>query len=332
VRKYDEHIASSAGEAWREIGKVRLIEESRTRSLVADWPIVYARGSPRDGTRSFGSMISRYVCNVCRFKRWKILLFVGVCALLLNVVPRSLHPSVTQLTEVHKCPACYGVSACRDVHRVELLWHDSRAIFSHLFGVKNVFYGTYDRRKVVLKKLAHSSELDAFDAVLCEKLGSRAPCFDLSIDRRTADFYLDLIETTIAPDFSKDDSSRLRFCPTVRRLGDLLHDVYLNDEDVQDTTESLINLWTLVSINPEPLILQVNRVEMLPSRKGVGKTNRCRLPISRRLIASFFRYCPPTTDGPYRNTSEHAAESSSRSMSADHFPIIATNLGFEERE
>ncbi|KAH0949620.1 hypothetical protein HN011_006919 [Eciton burchellii] len=192
-----------------------------------------------------------------RFKRWKILLFVGVCALLLNVVPRSLHPSVTQLTEVHKCPACYGVSACRDVHRVELLWHDSRAIFSHLFGVKNVFYGTYDRRKVVLKKLAHSSELDAFDAVLCEKLGSRAPCFDLSIDRRTADFYLDLIETTIASDFSKDDSSRLRFCPTVRRLGDLLHDVYLNDEDVQDITESLINLWTLVSVNPEPLILQI---------------------------------------------------------------------------
>jgi len=218
---------------------------------------------------------------------------------------------------------------------VELLWHDSRAILSHLFGVKNVFYGTYDRRKVVLKKLAHSSELNAFDAVLCEKLGSRSPCFDLSIDRRTADFYLGLIEATIASDFSNDDSSRLRFCPTVRRLGDLLHDVQLNDEDVQDTTESLINLWTLVSVNPEPLILQVSvtsrgAIFSRKSRKDKSSFQSC---ISRRLIAaSPFRYCPPNTDGPYRNTSEHAAESSSRNMSADRFPIIATNLGSEERE
>ncbi|XP_026826615.1 deleted in autism protein 1 homolog isoform X2 [Ooceraea biroi] len=203
-------------------------------------------------------MISHYVYNVCKFKKWKILLFVvGICVLLLNanIILRSFYPSVTQLTELHKCPACYGISACRDIHEVDLLWHDRKAIFSHLFGVKNVFFGTYNRSKVVLKKLAHSFELNAFDVALCEKLDFNYPCSNIPLDRFTVDFY-HLIEKTITSDFSKDDSSRLRLCPIVYHLDDLLHNVYLNNKNV-DSTEFLINLWTLVSVNPEPLILQI---------------------------------------------------------------------------
>lgn len=202
-------------------------------------------------------MISRRVVRgICKLKKWKVLLFVGVCAFLTNIVLRDLWLSVTQLTELRKCPACYGVSACRDIHHVDLSWHDVNAIFSHLFGVKNVFFGTYNRSKVVLKKLAYSYELNAFDVALCEKLGLKYPCWNVPLDRYTADFY-GLIEKTITSDFSKDDSSRLRLCPTVRRLDDLLYNVYFNSKNI-DSTEILINLWTLVTVNPEPLILQVN--------------------------------------------------------------------------
>lgn len=200
----------------------------------------------------------RYMYNVCKFKKWRILLFVGISALLLNlnVVLQRLYPAVTRLTEVHKCPACYGTSACRDIHQVELLWHDGNAIFSHLFGVKNVYFGTYRRNKIVLKKLAHSWELNALDVALCERFNFRYPCSNVSLDRDAIDFD-SLIKKTITSDFSKDDSSRLRLCPTVQHLADLLRNVYLNNEDI-DSRTILINLWTLVSVNPEPLILQVN--------------------------------------------------------------------------
>lgn len=207
-------------------------------------------------------MILYYLYNLFRFKKWKLLLFIGIfCTLFAtrNVVIQNLYPSVTQLAEVHKCPACYGVSACHDIHKVNLLWHDVSTIFLHLFGVKNVFFGTYNRNKIVVKKLAHSFELEAFDIAYCNKLHFEYPCLNISkekLNKHATDFD-DLIKKIITSDFSKDDSSRLRLCPTLEHVDDLFYNIRLNYKNI-DPTEYLINLWTILSINPEPLILQVN--------------------------------------------------------------------------
>lgn len=204
-------------------------------------------------------MILYYIRNSFRFKKWKLLLLVTICVLAsrTDVILQDLHPSVTQLMELHKCPACYGVSACHNIHKIDLLWNDVNAIISYLFGVKNVFFGTYNQSKVVLKKLAHSSELEALDVTLCNKLHSEYPCSILvPLDRYMIDFY-DLIRKTIASDFSQDDTSRLRLCPTLDHLDELFYNVHLNNKYI-NPTQYLINLWTLISINPEPLILQVN--------------------------------------------------------------------------
>ncbi|KAL6266288.1 hypothetical protein P5V15_003147 [Pogonomyrmex californicus] len=206
-------------------------------------------------------MILHYVRNIFRFKKWKILLLIGIYILAskLNVILPSLYPSITQLTELHKCPACYGISACHDIHKINLLWNDVNAIISHLFGVKNVFFGIHGQNKVVLKKLAHFSELRAFDIVLCKKLYLEYPCSNIPIDRYTADFY-DLIKKTITSDFSEDDMRRLRLCPTIEHLDDLFYNVHLNNKYI-NPKHYLINLWTLISINPEPLILQILSAE-----------------------------------------------------------------------
>jgi len=98
--------------------------------------------------------------------------------------------------------------------------------------------------------------LKALDVTLCNELHLEYPCSNVSLDRYTTDFY-DLIRKTITSDFSKDDTSRLRFCPTIEHLDDLFYNVHLNNKHISPT-QYLINLWTLVSINPEPLILQVN--------------------------------------------------------------------------
>lgn len=201
-------------------------------------------------------MILYYIHNVCKFKKWKILLFIIICTLILKInIIQSLYPSVTRLTEQHKCPACYGVSMCHNIHKINLLWHNINTIISHLFGVKNVFFATYNQRKVVLKKLAQSSELKAFDIMLCKKLQLEYPCTNVLLDRYI-DFY-NYIKETITSDFSEDDSSRLRLCPTLQHLDDLFYNIYLNNKYI-DRTQYLINLWTLISLNPEPLILQVN--------------------------------------------------------------------------
>ncbi|XP_011862154.1 PREDICTED: deleted in autism protein 1 homolog, partial [Vollenhovia emeryi] len=80
------------------------------------------------------------------------------------------------------------------------------------------------------------------------------------LDGYTADFY-HLLRRTITSDFSKDDTSRLRLCPTLEHL-DLFYDVHLNNKYI-NPTQYLINLWTLASINPEPLVLQI-----LPAESG----------------------------------------------------------------
>lgn len=203
-------------------------------------------------------MILYYIRNIVKFKKWKILLFIGIFILVLriDIIVRSLYPSVTQLTEQHKCPVCYGVSACHDIYKINLLWHDINAIISHLFDVKNVFFATYNQSKVVLKKLAQSSELKAFDVTFCKILHLEYPCSNVPLDRYVADFY-NHIKETLTSDFSKDDTSRLRLCPTIQHFDDLFHNVHLNNKHIAPT-QYLINLWTLVSLNPEPLILQVN--------------------------------------------------------------------------
>lgn len=208
-------------------------------------------------------MILYYIHNIFKFKKWRLLLFIGICILVLrlNIIIPSLYPSVTQLTEQHKCPACYGISACHNIHKINLLWHDINAIIFHLFGVKNVFFATYNQSKVVLKKLAHSSELKAFDVTLCKKLHLEYPCTNVLLNRYAADFY-NYIKETITSDFSKDDSSRLRLCPTIQHLDDLFYNVHLNNKHIEPT-QYLINLWTLISLNPEPLILQI-----LPAENG----------------------------------------------------------------
>lgn len=206
-------------------------------------------------------MILYYIRNIFKFKKCRILLCIGICALVLriNIIIQSLYPSVTQLTEQHKCPACYGVSACHNIHKINLLWHDINTITSHLFGVKNVFFATYNRSKVVLKKLAQSSELKAFDIMLCKKLHLEYPCTSVLLDRYITYFY-EYIKEIVTSDFSKDDTRRLRLCPTIQHLDDLFHNVHLNNKHI-DPTQYLINLWTLISLNPEPLILQILSAE-----------------------------------------------------------------------
>jgi len=80
-------------------------------------------------------------------------------------------------TERDKCPACYGTHLCQSFSQGQMSFSGAfRFPFLHFLSLKNVFPGYYGDRQVVFKRLAHTSELQAFDERLCLKGGDPMDC------------------------------------------------------------------------------------------------------------------------------------------------------------
>nr|XP_034184033.1 divergent protein kinase domain 2A isoform X2 [Osmia lignaria] len=203
-------------------------------------------------------MILSYIYNILKFKKWELFFLITIVISLKWSTIIILRPDINYLTELHKCPTCFGTSACDYIHEVDITFRDFYSAFSYYFGVKNVFFGTFNTSKVILKKLAQSFELNEFDRMLCENVNFSYICpmntekTDNQID---VNFYK-LIEKQVSLSFTQDHFSRLRLCPNVRHLNDLLHPIYFSNKNVDSETLD-INIWTLTVLNPEPLFLQI---------------------------------------------------------------------------
>ena len=175
----------------------------------------------------------------------------------MRTIANVLRPAVLPLTELDKCPACYGISICDKIIKgqIQITPFGLYSAIAHLIGSKNVFFGTMGQRKVVIKKLAHSYELAAFDRVLCnnESLTSLCPRGRPS-GRKYQDNvdYRSLISKTVTSSFLVPDASSLRLCPTAEHIDKLFQNVY-NKRGYKDVYQ-----WTMINVNPEPLVLQVN--------------------------------------------------------------------------
>jgi hypothetical protein len=179
-----------------------------------------------------------------------VLLFASL--FLVMLILHLLWPSVIDLTEAEKCPACYGVSLCPAITR-GLLNLDSFGAATRLvnmLGSKNVLFGMLGSQKVVLKKLGNVKELEQLDKVICEKASLGSSC-------RVNEAVLlqgDLLQSMRLHVASQYGS--LLLCPAVTNLVHLFSNIFYKNRDVS-TTVLLANIWTIVMINPEPLLLQV---------------------------------------------------------------------------
>ncbi|XP_046828767.1 divergent protein kinase domain 2A-like [Vespa crabro] len=208
-------------------------------------------------------MILSYLYNIIKFKKCSLILMIGLFILYVNI-NININLSIERLCELHKCPACYGISECNYIKNINITLDDIFSLINYLFGVKNVFMGKYFETKVVLKKLAHTSELKAFDEMLCENKNLQFLCKnDLKINNHSSqvDFY-ELVKRKLISSFTQDDNSLLRLCPSDRNIDTLFHNLYAKNKELE-SNNFYINLWTLVTINPEPLLLQI-----LPESKG----------------------------------------------------------------
>lgn len=179
------------------------------------------------------------------------LLFVSVCLSML--IPHLLWPSFADLTEVEKCPACYGISLCPAIIGGLLTLHSFGAIagLMNILGSKNVLFGMLGNQKVVLKKLGHTTELEELDKMICKVANLGSSCHVNEAVWHQGDLLHSMRQHVASHD------SSLRLCPTVVNLERLLSNVLYNTKDI--STEVLhANIWTTVMINPEPLLLQVS--------------------------------------------------------------------------
>ncbi|KOB52977.1 UPF0672 protein C3orf58-like protein [Operophtera brumata] len=90
------------------------------------------------------------------------------------------------LTDLHRCPACYGVSVCPELYSNQITVVDYGTGWSNLFNAKNVYYGyTNSNRGVVLKKLAHDWELEELDLSLCKRWNLPVNCKPMDLANST---------------------------------------------------------------------------------------------------------------------------------------------------
>lgn len=197
----------------------------------------------------------------------KIMFFtVGVAFVIFLLVGYNdltdyLRPTVKSLSEVEKCPACYGTSGCLDFDKISLNY-DNDSLMSVLSGSNRVFRGIFNEKRVLLKKLARTAEFEAFDRLLCSDDTLKSLCpghFDSDGLERIN--FTSLINAEITTEFSKDERNKLRLCPTVKQFTDLLLPVYYNKKD-EDRAKVMSYIWTSIKINPELLMLQVNEFSL----------------------------------------------------------------------
>jgi serine/threonine protein kinase len=133
---------------------------------------------------------------------------------------------VSTLCDSRKCPFCYGTDLCRDVEdeRISLRYRSFSDLFYNLFSVKNLYFGEYDGVRVVLKKLGHQDELDR-------------------IERTTA--------------VSEDIVLRSMDSVGVNSLKTCNREVGVSFLTSARRRFDLEQIWTILQVNPEPLMLHI---------------------------------------------------------------------------
>lgn len=169
--------------------------------------------------------------------------------------------SVTDLTELDRCPACYGVSVCPELYSNQIALVNMG--WSQYFNAKNVYYGyTRSKRRVVLKKLAHDLELKELDANLCNHWNLRPGCKTINVINATRNIHEKVIKL-VAYNFTHPEMAPrkgLLMCPYPFSVFGLVQPL-LNEKSTFKF--DMMYIWTMLMINPEPIVLQVNTIKFL---------------------------------------------------------------------
>ncbi|KAF5280943.1 hypothetical protein FQA39_LY17923 [Lamprigera yunnana] len=138
------------------------------------------------------------------------------------------------ICEIESCPYCFGTNLCSEfeTRNILLMSNSFLEFFSNYISVKNVFYGSYGNRSVVMKKLGHDFELG--------KLSYESAVLNVSENR-----IIDLLTS---------ENVNFKLC-SIGAAKKLLKAIGVYPD------LNLINLWSILKINAEPIVIQLLRAE-----------------------------------------------------------------------
>lgn len=191
-------------------------------------------------------------------------LLAAVMWVIIVITVTRNHLTEEDFLEARKCPVCYGMTMCHPLFNGDVqLVGFSRVRLLDAVNVKNVYFGNYLDKSVVLKKLGHNDELKQFDDGVCEETGRESGC-DVAKVIFTSPQLRVVKNTNLTPDHIKGLSDFTK-CPSQRLLNRILGHFHEQTEPGRHLLfRDKVMLLTILKINPEPLILQVCQLCHLP--------------------------------------------------------------------
>ncbi|XP_008478262.1 deleted in autism protein 1 homolog [Diaphorina citri] len=201
--------------------------------------------------------------------------------------------NIIDLTELNKCPFCYGKTACTNLFNGNIKMNSSTSnIFYNLINLvlnsKNVYYGSYKHQSsykdIVVKKLANDNELKNFDTYIRTQnsknvyYGSykhQSSYKDIVVKKLANDNELKNFDTYIRTRFGvysnfqkmeKNFKTEIsKFLTTSTNDVDvklkLCPDPHAFDILLPDghdlSSEEYIHFYTMLYVNPEPILMQI---------------------------------------------------------------------------
>lgn len=163
--------------------------------------------------------------------------------------------------QTNSCPLCYGRDLCHELQQHAIRFDESYLytyIIQDFFNIKNVYFGidSDSGHKLVIKKLAHDSELSEFDQAEKDcKLGRKnhEPCITNVIlaNRSMLSEKLDAYHFKQVADYLGVESTR---CIS-QRLVDMFYEY--NKRDYLSISEQNMYILSTLKINIEPIFLKV---------------------------------------------------------------------------
>ncbi|KAF8785558.1 Divergent protein kinase domain 2A like protein [Argiope bruennichi] len=191
---------------------------------------------------------------------------------------QNSNPSSEEFTNVDLCPACYGRDLCPQFFHGDISLLGISKL-RYLKSSKNVFLGKLSNNRVVLKKLAHDSEIANMDKLLCDK-ANLSPCDVKDAVKILIHKHLEIPDSFHFKNLIKtlDSSTDITRCPSERLI------TYLQDQlnmkrkliDFEDVgSHGLGELMYGLLLNPEGIILQAfSQAEGWPFPQYLGSCGR----------------------------------------------------------
>lgn len=198
------------------------------------------------------------------FLKWH---FITITVLAISILTFYLINTPLPDLEEYKCPACYETDLCPEFYSGEITITSDNLTekFANLFSIKNTMFADWYQeinektKKVVIKKLAHSSQLSDFDEQICKYMDVDLNKCDVSkLDFSDSDYLMDLEDVLVLKEFGKVDDVKAMEKSVMSSILCTGSDMSMFLDNIGANVLNIF-VWYTLHINPEPIILQVKK-------------------------------------------------------------------------